>query len=185
MPAFIHRTAEVSKDAEIGEDTYIWNEAQVREGARIGRNCRLGKSVYIDKNVIIGDNCKIQNFATVYDGVTIGDDVFVGPHACFTNDLYPRAASTDWKIVPTKVMKGASIGANATILCGIRIGKHAMIGAGSVVTEDVPNHALVIGSPAKLMGFVCTCGRKLDKRFWCSHCKKTVGVKPAAQIRKK
>ncbi len=180
MP-YIHRTAEVSKNADIGDGTYIWNEVQVREGARIGKNCRLGKSVYIDKNVVIGDDCKIQNFANLYDGLTVGNKVFVGPHVCFTNDLRPRSKSSDWEIIPTQVLDGVSIGANATILCGVTIGKNAMVGAGSVVTRDVPDHALVIGNPAKIVGYVCTCGRKLDSSFWCSHCRKKVSIKRASQ----
>jgi len=185
----IHPTADVSKAAKVGDGTQIWHEAQVREGARIGRYCRIGKGVYIDANVRIGDNCKLQNRVSVYQGVTIGDRVFVGPHACFTNDQIPRAARTDWKkhdladrgveweIVPTRVEDGASIGANATILCGITIGEAAMVGAGAVVTKDVPPYALVYGSPAKIHGYVCDCGRKLDAKLYCAHCKKTIVLK--------
>ena len=185
----IHPTADVSKAAKVGDGTQIWHEAQVREGARIGRYCRIGKGVYIDANVRIGDNCKLQNRVSVYQGVTIGDRVFVGPHACFTNDQIPRAARTDWKkhdladrgveweIVPTRVEDGASIGANATILCGITIGEAAMVGAGAVVTKDVPPYALVYGNPAKIHGYVCDCGRKLDAKLYCAHCKKTVVLK--------
>ena len=189
MAVRIHPTADVSKAAKVGDGTQIWHEAQVREGARIGRYCRIGKGVYIDANVRIGDNCKLQNRVSVYQGVTIGDRVFVGPHACFTNDQIPRAARTDWKkhdladrgveweIVPTRVEDGASIGANATILCGITIGEAAMVGAGAVVTKDVPPYALVYGSPAKIHGYVCDCGRKLDAKLYCAHCKKTIVLK--------
>ncbi len=159
----IHPTAEVSAEASVGPRTYIWHQAQVREGARIGADCRLGKGVYVDRNVIIGDNCKLQNYATLYDGVTLGEGVFVGPHAVFTNDLYPRAKSPDWRIVPTVVEDGASIGANATIVCGVRVGRHAMVGAGSVVTKDVPPNALVVGVPARLAGYVCEDGSRLRK----------------------
>ena len=185
----IHPTADVSKAAKVGDGTQIWHEAQVREGARIGRHCRIGKGVYIDANVRVGDNCKLQNRVSVYQGVTIGDRVFVGPHACFTNDLIPRAARTDWEkhdladrgveweIVPTVVEDGASIGANATILCGITIGEAAMVGAGAVVTKDVPPYALVYGNPAKIHGYVCDCGRKLDAKLYCAHCKKTIVLK--------
>ena len=185
----IHPTADVSKAAKVGDGTQIWHEAQIREGARIGRHCRIGKGVYIDANVRVGDNCKLQNRVSVYQGVTIGDRVFVGPHACFTNDQIPRAARTDWKkhdladrgveweIVPTVVEDGASIGANATILCGITIGEAAMVGAGAVVTKDVPPYALVYGNPAKIHGYVCDCGRKLDAKLYCAHCKKTVVLK--------
>jgi len=183
MPVFVHRTAEVSKDAFIDDETKIWNESQVREGACIGKRCRLGKSVYIDKNVSIGDDCKIQNFATLYDGVTIGTGVFIGPHVCFTNDLHPRARSTDWKIVPTMVMDGASIGANSTILCGVTVGRNAMVAAGAVVTDDVPEHALVVGNPARVVGYVCECGGTLDSRFRCLICGKTTHIKAAKRKR--
>ena len=162
-------TAEVSADAVIGDATSIWHCAQIREGARIGRHCNIGKDVYIDAAVVVGDDCKIQNFATLYRGVTLGDRVFVGPHACFTNDLHPRAVSPDWKLVPTTVESGASIGANATILCGITIGRNAMVAAGAVVTDDVPAHALVAGVPAKLVHWVCECGRSLDRNMRCAY----------------
>lgn len=160
---FVHPTAEVSEEATIGDGCYIWHQAQVREGAKVGANCRIGKGAYLDKNVIVGDNCKLQNYATLYDGVTLGEGVFVGPHAVFTNDLYPRAKPRDWTIVPTRVEDGASIGANATIVCGIRVGRFAMVGAGAVVTKDVPDHALALGVPAKIHGYVCECGSKLRK----------------------
>jgi len=165
----IHHTAEVSPDASIGSGTAVWHWAQVREGAKVGRNCRIGKDVYIDVGVVLGNECKVQNFATLYRGVVIGERVFVGPHACFTNDLYPRAMSPDWKVVPTSVEDGASIGANATILCGITIGRNAMVAAGAVVTKDVPPHGLVAGVPARLIGWVCECGRPLDRNMRCTH----------------
>ena len=165
----VHPTAEVSANSVIGEGTSIWHCAQIREGARIGRHCNIGKDVYIDAEVVVGDDCKIQNFATLYRGVTLGDRVFVGPHACFTNDLYPRAVSPGWKLVPTAVESGASIGANATILCGITIGRNAMVAAGAVVADDVPAHALVAGVPAKLVRWVCECGRGLDRNMRCAY----------------
>jgi len=167
--ARVHRTAEVSAEAAIGEGMAVWHWAQIREGARVGRRCNIGKDVYIDTAVVVGDDCKIQNFATIYRGVTVGDRVFIGPHVCFTNDVYPRAVSPDWQDVPTKVEDGASIGANATILCGITIGRNAMVAAGAVVTKDVPPHALVAGVPAKRIGWVCECGRPLDARMRCVH----------------
>ena len=169
MSTRIHPTAEVSPQAVVGDGSSIWHGAQIRGGARVGARCNIGKDVYIDTDVVVGDDCKIQNFATLYRGLTVGDRVFIGPHACFTNDLYPRAVSPDWKVVPTKVEDGASIGANATILCGITIGRHAMIAAGAVVAKDVPSHALVTGVPAKVVGWVCECGRPLDAKMRCSH----------------
>ena len=169
MAARIHPSADVSAQARVGEGSSVWHWAQVREGARIGLRCNIGKDVYVDTSVVIGNDCKIQNFATLYRGVTIGNRVFVGPHACFTNDLYPRAVSPDWQVVPTKVEDGASVGANATILCGLTIGRNAMVAAGAVVTKDVPPHALVAGVPAKVIGWVCECGRPLDAKFRCAH----------------
>jgi len=165
----IHKSAYV-EDAEIGEGTNIWHFVHVRKGAKIGKNCNIGKGVYIDVNVVIGDNCKLQNFATLYDGVTLGNDVFIGPHVCFTNDVLPRTAVwTDDRLVKTLVKDGSSLGANATIIAGVTIGKYAMVGAGSVVTKNVPDHGLVFGNPSQLKGFVCTCGRKLDEKSKSEH----------------
>lgn len=130
----------------------------------IGKNCNIGKGVYIDSGVEIGQNVKIQNFVSVYRGVKIEDNVFIGPAVTFTNDLYPRAFIWDEdRMVRTLVKNGASIGANATIVCGVTIGEYAMVGAGSVVTKDIPPFALHYGNPAKPAGFVCYCGRKLEK----------------------
>ncbi len=166
----IHPTAEVSERAKIGEGTSIWHQAQVREGARIGRNCILGKGVYVDAGVVLGDNVKVQNYASIYHGVTIEDGVFCGPHCVFTNDKRPRAvnpngspkAADDWELIPTRVKRGASIGANAVIVCGVTIGAWAMIGSGAVVSRDVPDYGLVMGNPACLHGFVCPCGHRLQ-----------------------
>ena len=169
MARQIHPSADVSPEAEIGDGTSIWHWAQVREGAHIGRDCNIGKDVYIDAGVVVGDRCKIQNFATLYKGLRVGNRVFIGPHACFTNDTYPRAVNPDWQVVPTTVEDGASIGANATILCGLTIGRNAMVAAGAVVTRDVPPHGLVAGVPAKVIGWVCECGRPLDQAMRCTH----------------
>lgn len=168
----IHPTAEVSETAVIGTGTKIWNQAQVREGARIGEHCIISKNVYIDENVSIGSGVKIQNNVNVYHGVTIEDDVFLGPSMTFTNDMFPRAFSTDWQVVETIVRKGASIGANATIRCGIEIGEYATVGAGSTVTKNVPPYALVAGNPARQIGWVCKCGFKLNANNICPSCGK-------------
>jgi acetyltransferase-like isoleucine patch superfamily enzyme len=158
---FKHPTAIVESEG-IGAGTKIWHFAHIRAGAKLGRNCVVGKSVYIDVDVEIGNGVKIQNFVSIYKGVRIEDDVLIGPAVTFTNDLYPRAFR--WgedMIVPILVKKGASIGANSTIVCGVTIGEYAMIGAGSVVTNNVPPFGLVYGNPAELKGFVCYCGKRL------------------------
>jgi len=170
MAIRIHSTADVSERASIGDGTSIWHHAQVRERAKIGSNCIIGKGVYVDADVSIGDNVKIQNYVSVYHGVTIEDGVFVGPHVCFTNDLRPRAvnpdgslkAADDWAFSKTLVKRGAALGANSTIRCGITIGEWAMVGSGSMVAGDAPAHGLVYGNPARLHGFVCACGEKLE-----------------------
>ena len=184
---FVHPTAVVEEGAIIGEGTRIWHFAHVRRGAKIGRNCNIGKDVYIDVDVEIGDNIKIQNCVSLYRGVKVEDDAFIGPHVVFTNDPYPRSFNRDWQVVPTLVKRGASIGANATILCDVTIGEYSMIAAGSVVTKDVPPHGLVMGNPARLRGFACYCGRTLkdeditardgDHVFYnCPHCGREVKI---------
>jgi len=181
----IHESAIVEDGAEIGEGTRIWHFVHVRKGAKIGKNCNIGKDVYIDTNVEIGNNCKIQNFATLYQGLTVGDDVFIGPHVCFTNDVYPRASIwNEERLEKTIVEDGASIGANSTIIAGVKIGKHAMIGAGAVITKNVPDYALVFGNPGRIKGFVCSCGEKLSKKIEknktvllsCSKCGKQISI---------
>ena len=146
---FIHKSAEVSLKAKLGKKNYVWNNAQIRELAKVGDGNVISKDVYIDKNVKIGNNCKIQNSAQIYDGVTLKNDVFVGPGVVFTNDYFPRANNKKWKITKTYVENGASIGANSTILCGIKIGKKSMIAAGSVVITNVKDGFLYAGNPAK------------------------------------
>lgn len=158
----IESTANVSKDTIIGNGTKIWINSQVREKSTIGENCILSKDTYIDTQVKIGNNCKIQNSVSVYQGVTIEDDVFIGPNACFTNDKVPRAFDPEWKITPTLVKKGASIGANATIICGVTVGEYAMIAAGSVVTKDVEPYSLVMGNPAKHYTYIDKMGNKIE-----------------------
>ena len=168
---YVHPTA-ILESEDVGHGTKIWHFAHVRRGSKIGSNCNIGKSVYIDIDAEIGNNVKIQNFVSVYKGVTIEDDVFVGPSATFTNDLYPRAFIWDESHVSsTRICRGASIGANATIVCGITVGEYAMIGAGSVVAKDVPPFALMIGNPARLKGYVCYCGNRLTEDAAQSDCK--------------
>lgn len=167
----IHPTADVSPEAQIGAGTSIWHQAQVREGVCIGHHCVIGKGVYVDFGVRIGNNVKIQNHVSIYHGVTIQDGVFIGPHVCFTNDKRPRAVNPDgslkrgedWVLSETFVLEGAAIGANSVIVCGTTIGRWAMVGSGSVVTRDVPDYGLVWGNPARLQGFVCPCGERLQE----------------------
>ena len=177
----IHSTAEVSPNAKVGSGTRIWHLVQVREGVSIGQNCIIGKDVYIDFDVKIGDNVKIQNSALVYHGVTIEDGVFVGPQACLTNDRYPRAITVDgllkgnddWIVGPILVKYGASLGAGSLILPNVTVGNFALVGAGAVVSRDVPDHGLVVGNPARLVGYVCHCGRKMEQKgntWYCSVC---------------
>ncbi len=171
----VHPTAIVEEGAIVGRGTRIWHGSHLRAGSRIGSGCTIGFAVYVDTGVVIGDRCKIQNHVSVYRGVILGDDVFVGPGATFTNDLYPRANATSWQVVPTQVRRGASVGANATIVCGVEVGERSMVGAGSVVATDVPAYGLVTGAAAQLRGWVCTCGRPLARLGEaipdrCAHC---------------
>lgn len=170
---FIHPLAFIEDSVEIGDGTKIWINSQIRKGAKIGAYCNIGKDTFIDADVCIGDRVKIQNGVSLYHGVTIESDVFIGPNAVFTNDLYPRAFG-EWQVTETLVKRGASIGANATIICGNIIGEYSMIGSGSVVTKNVPPHALVVGNPAMIIGYVCECGNKLDKNGYCNKCNKYV-----------
>jgi len=158
----IQPTSVVDKTAIIGKGTRVWNFVHVRENAEIGKECVLADYVYVGRGVKIGNNVKLENRATIYEGVTIEDKVFVGPHVSFTNDLIPRSFNTDWKILLTLVKEGSSIGAGTVIVCGVTIGEYVLIGAGSVVTENMPPHALAYGNPARIRGFVCRCGRKLE-----------------------
>lgn len=172
MSYFVHETSVVDDGAIIGEESKIWHFSHVQTGAVIGKNCSLGQNVNIANNVILGDGVKIQNNVSVYEGVTLGDYVFCGPSCVFTNDLTPRAkypkGSSNYK--KTIVGMGASIGANATIVCGHTIGEWALIGAGAVVTSDVPAHALMLGVPAKQKGWVCECGEILNEHLQCEAC---------------
>lgn len=189
----IHSTADVSPNATVGEGTSIWHYCQVREGAHIGEQCILGKNVYVDLNVRIGDRVKIQNNCSVYHGVTVESGVFLGPHVVLTNDLYPRAINpdgslkgdADWEVGPILIRYGASIGARSVILPGVTIGRFAMVAAGAVVTRDVPDYGLVIGTPARLAGYVCACGQRLredGQGFVCPRCAARYGNPPVAQI---
>ncbi|MEU5564208.1 MULTISPECIES: acyltransferase [Micromonospora] len=160
---FVHPTAEVEEGAQLGDGTKVWHLAHVRSSATVGAGCVIGRNVYVDANVTVGDRVKIQNNVSVYQGVTLEDEVFVGPSAVFTNDFRPRAQNPDWTITPTVVRRGASIGANATLVCGVEIGEYAMIAAGSVVTRDVAPYQLVVGNPARPRGWVDEKGEVISR----------------------
>ncbi|MCY2991361.1 MAG: DapH/DapD/GlmU-related protein [Planctomycetota bacterium] len=158
---FVHESSYVDDGVEIGEQTTIWHFCHILKGTRIGKLCRIGQNVVIGPHVAVGNNVKIQNNVSVYSGVTLEDDVFCGPSMVFTNVITPRCAfprNADKDFAPTLVKRGASIGANATIVCGHTIGEHALIGAGAVVTKDVPAYAVVYGNPARQHGWACECG---------------------------
>lgn len=169
---FIHPTSVVDGDVEIGGGTMVWYFCHIQSGARIGHHCSIGQNVNIANHVRVGDGCKIQNNVSLYEGVELENYVFCGPSCVFTNDLTPRAKYPKDRAAyqRTIVREGASIGANATILCGHTVGKWAMIGAGAVVTSDVPAYALMLGIPAKQRGWVCECGALLGKELECSVC---------------
>ncbi len=171
---FVHESSYVDENVEIGEGTKIWHFCHVQSGARIGERCSLGQNVNISNNVKIGNGVKIQNNVAVYEGVELEDDVFCGPSCVFTNDLTPRAkypkGHENYK--KTLIKQGASIGANATIVCGHTVGEWALIGAGAVVVSDVPAHALMLGVPAKRKGWVCECGELLKLSLQCRSCRR-------------
>lgn len=174
MHYFCHQTAIIDDGAQIGEGTKIWHYSHICAGARIGQGCSLGQNVYVDNGATVGNHCKIQNNGNVYSGVTLEDYVFLGPSMTFTNVktprcLYPTEAEHYSK---TLVQYGASIGAQAVVICGVTIGRHALVGSGSVVTRDVPDYALVVGNPARQIGWVCKCGQRLQEDFICRGCGK-------------
>ncbi len=169
---FVHESSYIDDNVSIGEGTKIWHFCHVQSGAVIGSNCSLGQNVNVSSNVKIGNGCKIQNNVSLYEGIELEDDVFCGPSCVFTNDLTPRAKYPKGRenYKKTFVCEGASIGANATIVCGHTIGKWAMIASGAVVTKDVPDHALMMGIPAQQRGWVCECGQVLTNKKPCATC---------------
>ena len=171
---FIHETSFIDDNCEIGEGTKIWHFSHVLPHSKIGERCNIGQNVVIGPEVSIGANCKIQNNVSVYKGVTLEDDVFCGPSVVFTNVYNPRAGLRKMdQARPTLVKKGATLGANSTIICGITIGQYAFVGAGALVNRDVPDYALVVGNPAEDIGYVCQCGERLLHDHKCSECGKT------------
>jgi acetyltransferase-like isoleucine patch superfamily enzyme len=191
--AVVHSSAEIEDGATVGAGSRIWHLSQVRTGARIGESCILGRGVFVDADVVIGNRVKIQNYVSVFHGVEIEDGVFVGPHVCFTNDMYPRAvnpdmslkSAQDWVTVKTRICAGASIGANSSIRCGATIGRWAMVGLGSVVIDDVPDYGVVVGNPARLIGYMCACAHRHDNQESarnCADCQASRETYPDASI---
>jgi UDP-2-acetamido-3-amino-2,3-dideoxy-glucuronate N-acetyltransferase len=167
--ARVHASAELEADVAVGPRSSIWNRAVLRNGATLGADCIIGRDAFIDEGVKLGDKVKVQNGALIYHGVTVGNGVFIGPGAILTNDRYPRAVTAtgelargdDWAVSPIELLDGCSIGAGAVVVAGTKVGRFATVGAGSVVTRDVPDYALVAGNPARRLGWVCACGNRL------------------------
>jgi len=168
---FKHDKAIVSNEAVVGEGTRIWAFVNIADGASVGKECNICDGCYIEKGAVVGNNVTLKNGVCVFEGITLEDNVFCGANVGFTNDRHPRSIrDNSWVLEKTLVKKGATIGTNSTILCGITIGEYAFIGAGSVVTKDVPSYALVVGCPARHAGYACSCGRKLDDSYNCVAC---------------
>ncbi|MDE7210239.1 MAG: N-acetyltransferase [Lachnospiraceae bacterium] len=184
MSYFVHESSYIDRDAAIGDGTKIWHFCHIQAKARIGRNCSFGQNVNVAENVKIGNGVKVQNNVSIYEGVELEDYVFCGPSMVFTNDLTPRARYPKGKAgyKRTLVKTGASIGANATIVCGHTVGRWAMVAAGAVVTTDVPDYALFAGVPAKQTGWVCECGEVLKGTFRCSNCRREYQLKDAGLV---
>jgi UDP-2-acetamido-3-amino-2,3-dideoxy-glucuronate N-acetyltransferase len=171
--AFVHETAIIDPGAVVGAGTKIWHFSHVLSGSKVGERCNIGQNVVIGPDVSIGNSCKIQNNVSVYKGVTLEDGVFCGPSMVFTNIYNPRAeiAKMD-QVRPTLAKKGATIGANSTVVCGTTLGRYSFVGAGAVVTRNIPDHALVLGNPAKQIGWMCACGERLSDDLECMVCGK-------------
>lgn len=185
---YVHPTAEVSERASIGDGTKIWHQAQVREGAVLGKGCIVGKGAYVDKDVRIGDFCKLQNGVYVFHGFNLESGVFLGPGVMLLNDKHPRAinpdgspkSDADWEVAAGVVGYGAAVGGGAVVLPGVTIGRMALVGAGAVVTRDVPDRGIVLGNPARLVGYACDCGRPLGGGagggYRCATCGRTYEI---------
>lgn len=181
MSFWVHDLSLVDERAEIGDGTKIWEFCNVMAGAKIGSDCSVGGGCFIESKVVVGNRVKIKNNIALYNGFVCEDDVFLGPNCVFTNVINPRSfieKKDEFRI--TKIRKGATIGANSTVICGHTIGCYALIGAGSVITHDIPDYALVIGNPARMKGYVCCCGERLRRRkkiYLCEKCNKVYRIK--------
>ena len=180
---FIHETAVVDQPCEIGEGTKVWHFCHLMAGCRVGANCSLGQNVFVGSGAVLGDNVKVQNNVSIYDGVTVEDDVFLGPSMVFTNVSTPRShVSRKHAYETTVVKRGASIGANATIVCGHTVGEYSFVAAGSVVTKNVVAHSLVMGNPARPRGWMCECGARLVGNLDCPECRKRYALSKGALV---
>ena len=184
--SFVHPSADVSPEARLGDGCQVWGRVHIREHAQLGAGCKIGDAAYIGPGVRLGANCKVLNQALLYEGVELEDGVFVGPQVCFTNDFLPRAVNPDlslktaddWQVGRTRVREGAAVGAQSVVITGVTIGRWALVGAGTVVTRDVPDHALVFGNPGRIRGWVCRCARQVrvqrsqdgELEGWCDAC---------------
>jgi UDP-2-acetamido-3-amino-2,3-dideoxy-glucuronate N-acetyltransferase len=183
MGVFVHPSAEVDDDVELGDDTHVWHFVHVSSGVRIGARCSLGQNVFIGRGVRVGDGVRVQNNVSIYEGVEVEDDVFIGPSCVFTNVRNPRSfVPRKHAYLLTRVRRGASLGANATIVCGIELGEYCFVGAGAVVTRDVPPYALVVGTPARHAGWMCRCGERLrgTGELACEACSTRYSIGPEA-----
>ncbi|MFH1359658.1 MAG: acyltransferase [Candidatus Omnitrophota bacterium] len=169
MNHFKHEEALIGPKAQVGEGTRVWAFANIQDGAVVGKNCNICDGCYIEKGAVIGNHVTLKNQVNVFEGVTLEDDVFCGTHTAFINDRRPRSHRKDqWILEKVLVKKGATIGSNSTILCGLTIGEYAVVGAGSVVTKDIPAYAIAVGNPARVIGYACRCGLKLNTSWTCS-----------------
>lgn len=180
---FKHPTSIVDDGASIGIGTRIWHWSHIMTGASVGSNCNIGENAFIESGVCLGDNVKVKNNVALYTGLVCEDDVFIGPNAVFTNVANPRSfIERKDKFLRTVIRRGATVGANATIVCGNDIGEYAFVGAGSVVTRSIPAYTMVVGNPARFYSYVCSCGYKLDERYTCVECGRRYALDPEGKV---
>lgn len=183
MAIFVHEKG-LCESTDVGDGTRIWAFAHVMKGAKVGRDCNVGDHAFIEAGAVVGNRVTVKNAVQVWDKVTVEDEVFLGPNMIFTNDRNPRVGfkKVSDALVPTLVKKGATIGANVTVVCGVTLGEHCFIGAGAVVTHDVPAHAVIVGNPGRRIAWMCECGEKLPQSLECKACKRVYKLAPKAGL---